>query len=1244
MGQRMGISFHDRDREREREWIPPFPHDRAPPPHDRDRDRPLHDPPSSHSHSHPPPHHAQHRQSGPGPLLGQGQFHPHSVAEWDRNERENEYAYHPDVMRDRERDRQRLREREREREIISGSGVGPGPSSAQSQRDREMMDGPGIPQRERDLSLREREHITFRERERERDAVVHRERDRDRRTHSRVPSPHPHPHAPQHPSPHGLPHPAHAHGHPGMPLGPGGVSGPGMPPPGPHGMPMGIGPGVVPYPPHQHELARDRDRERERELRDFPPIGLTERDQLVWERGCEREREYRELIASADRDRERMDREKIERDRLERDRMDRERERVERERGAMGSMASVGMGGGMPHAERQPRERVDREREQRDRAIMDRERDRAPYERERDQHQRMALEREQHPRELQQRDLHREREREHAMAERDPGGNRMIDIPMSALDRERQRERHPQHLPYDRERERHPLMEPHRHEVTDRERMDASEREREREKGRDRIEMMERDHEHDRDREQRESGGREKETASVLMAADSKNDGSNTIQYQDPTLATAGATEHEKRDKQPEAMDVDLSGSIDRERLNLPERERERLELRDRLELLEREQVELIERDRLGTLDMADRERLEMIDRERIEILGRERLETLERPSAAELAKARQEREKRPFVNLGVYVWPRTPFPYYFPEYIPTPVIEEGDKSEEGSGKAAESSASSPASSSIPTELRLTVIIPPAFLPPCRPLKFRLWGGGHPPPTPFLPPTAISPMSRRRVYTDDSNVIESAVHAGLLTWSGIARAKQEQRAVRAVLALVPTLSSASGAVRGPAGNSATGNLSSTVSINGTNVIVNGHVNGTASVPRTRTSTPMPSHVPSTSAVSNEPAQPGYAGGIWASRFIGGWGEAFYGDPSAGRGEQAGQVSGANEAEDDGRGCVSCGWGWGHDGSAFEVISVDVVERYAHVAPGLGRRNRAQRLAEYAQRRVDVLSLPPHPASPLGDVTNKRKRRRLNVDFEELKKAGAAESAVLADEVRMMEVRTISFGIVDPWKCKTGPGYKYDPLVLQCALFPHLHGTSIVGPPSKRRKLSARAGGNATDEKTGDTSCAVVLECPKETYLVTCADGENGSRRYTLSVFDQSGTPDSAAALTPTVVTPIPSSDPTITPPAKPSLFSDPLSKSKALVTESRKGGEGNSPNSIPALPSPPLQSTKPTFSLRTLCSNLVETNFLFEKDAIVVKRIRPPEKNGEVMEERSLDVEDEAKISVLRWRWFMDSH
>ena len=54
----------------------------------------------------------------------------------------------------------------------------------------------------------------------------------------------------------------------------------------------------------------------------------------------------------------------------------------------------------------------------------------------------------------------------------------------------------------------------------------------------------------------------------------------------------------------------------------------------------------------------------------------------------------------------------------------------------------------------------------------------------------------------------------------------------------------------------------------------------------------------------------------------------------------------------------------------------------------------------------------------------------QKRRRLNVDFEELKKAGVAESAVLAEEVWMMEVRMVSFGVADARKCMTGRGYVF----------------------------------------------------------------------------------------------------------------------------------------------------------------------------------------------------------------------
>ncbi|KAI6097667.1 hypothetical protein EDD16DRAFT_1667523 [Pisolithus croceorrhizus] len=1220
-----------------------LPHDRAPPPPplERDRAHPLsHGHNSGHAHPHappPPPHphavgpHTQHRPTGPG--TGPSQFFAHAPPEWerdrekDREEREREYAFHSDMMRDR----QRQRERERERDTVSGPGVPPSLAPPPSQREREMMDGPGMSMAQRE---RERE-LVFRERE-----IATRDRERDRRTHSRVSSPHshslPHAHIPSSQLPHSHNYHAHGNSH-GGPLRSGGVSGPGMPPPaGPstsaQNVPLGIGvgPGVSPYGPHPHDLARERERERENHFprqrereRDIPPIGLSERDQLVRECEREREREYRDRIAGADRAArervERMERERI--DRVERDR-DRERERV----------GMIGLPMGAPHVERQPRDRVDREREQR--VMADRERDRAPYEqRERDH---MAFERD-----LQQHE--QEREREHAMLER--GGNKMIVVPMSVLDREREAERererervgHPapyerdrerDKLPVDRERERLPLIDPERLEAMDRQR----------EKERERMEVMEREREREREREQKE---RVKDR--IVPAGHDRDD---------LGLGVANVGGNDKRDKQrelvPEAMDIDRPSSTDRDRLGL-DFERERLEPRDRLELLEREYIELLERERLGTLDIVDRERLEMIVRERSEIIEREHIEMLERmPSAAELAKARKEREKKPFVNVGVYVWPRTPFPYYFPEHIPSPIAEDGNTVTAGAP--------------VPTELRLTVIIPPTFLPPCRPPKFRLWGGGLPPPPPFLPSAAISPLSRRRVYTDDSNVIECAVHAGLLTWSGVARAKREGRAVQVVLALVPTLSSASGAVRGPAGTDGNGN--------GTNgAAINGQANGTASAPRTRTSTPLPL-VASTSDTSNELTQPVYAGGVWANRFIGGWGEAFYGDPSAGRGEQTGQMSSFEEAEDDGRGCVSCGWGWGHDGSAFEVISVQVVEKGAHVAPGLGRRNRAQRLAEYAQRRADVLGLPARSAFPFSDMTNTHKRRRSSVDLDEMRKVrGAAESAVLTDEVRRMEVRTILFGVADSRMCKMGSGYKYDPLVLQCILFPHLHSTTIVGPPRKRWKWSAVADKTSGDTNTSASSVttAVVLECPKEAYVVTCADGEDGSRKYALSLLEPvekekklESTADADNVTTETRTTP-----PLAT--MKPASPKPPTEKLTTLVAPENPTSSGPSPSdptkSTPSCSEmaeeggPPVSSptprpqqpklghssseTKLRACLHTLQSNLVETNFLFEKDAVIVKL---PSKDNNTRDDKLITVDnDELKIMVLRWRWFRES-
>ncbi|KAF9233465.1 hypothetical protein BU15DRAFT_66565 [Melanogaster broomeanus] len=911
----------------------------------------------------------------------------------------------------------------------------------------------------------------------------------------------------------------------------------------------------------------------------------------------------------------------------------------------------------------------------------------------------------------------RERERERALPpeQRDRA---LLERERSMFERER--------LPSDRERLG--VMESHRLDMLERERMEAFERDRERE----RVEMMERDRDRDRDRE-REMGvasagvsarDRERERDRDRMIIDVPlGERERDERLVGPgSVADREAMERQREQERLELMERERGDLMEREREHPNpahlegertdvERERERLEAvereherdRERFEMLERERVELLERERLGGLDAMERERLEMVERERFEILEHERLEMLERerlemldrmPNAAELARARKERERKPFVSLGTYVWPRTPFPYYFPEWISAPVVASENKTTEAGPSTSSSAASTlpqPAPTSpVPTELRLSVLIPPSFLPPARPSKFRLWGGGLPPPPPFPPAPSTALFSRRRVYTDDSDVIQCAVHAGLLTWSGVARAKSEGRTVRVVLALVPTLASASGATRGEPGESRAG----TNGVNGVNGNANGHVNGTTSLPRTRTSTPLPplpiSAVPSTSSSASEPQPPAYAGGIWANRFIGGWGEAFYGEPGAGRGENTGHMTGFEEAEDDGRGCVSCGWGWGHDGSAFEVISVVVVEvsrsrhplpiytvadprtqQHAHVAPGLGFRNRTQRLAEYAQRRADILGLPPAPSSPLLDVTNTRKRRRLNVDFADMKRAGASEVALIAHEARKMAAMTISFGVAVQRKSGTGVGFKYDPQIVQCVLFPHLHQTSIVDPPPcKRRKLRVtqeRQGSGEVEIDCDDPECGVVLESTKETYLITRAAGK-GQRRYTLLMFGPPGRADGPPSSGPSASDPKPSQPP---PPTlstssaiDPSLdtsntsLPEPLEEtpksstaSSRAVTEAPKpdnppdpnagkGKEDNQPTASPippSIPSPPLP-TKPT--TRVLLSDLTDTSFIFKDDIIVVKKVE--QTNDKLGDEGVAMDEDHLTLRVLRWRWYSE--
>jgi hypothetical protein len=115
---------------------------------------------------------------------------------------------------------------------------------------------------------------------------------------------------------------------------------------------------------------------------------------------------------------------------------------------------------------------------------------------------------------------------------------------------------------------------------------------------------------------------------------------------------------------------------------------------------------------------------------------------------------------------------------------------------------------------------------------------------------------------------------------------------------------------------------------------------------------------------------------GYAGGVRASRFVGGWEEAFYVHPSAGYGTTGGdaeQESFEEEAEDDGRWVVGLlrwfpfvflfGTIFYPYYSFLAVLIRTILQKGSARGPGLGRRNRSQRLQEYASHHA-ALALSP----------------------------------------------------------------------------------------------------------------------------------------------------------------------------------------------------------------------------------------------------------------------------------------
>ena len=252
---------------------------------------------------------------------------------------------------------------------------------------------------------------------------------------------------------------------------------------------------------------------------------------------------------------------------------------------------------------------------------------------------------------------------------------------------------------------------------------------------------------------------------------------------------------------------------------------------------------------------------------------------------------------------------------------------------------------SEPPQPSIDIETRTTIIIPSGFIPAEKPLRPQLWGGGAfapgRPPRPSNP-NAIAAKSKhhrhtssklnaltglhvlagsrrarktRRVYTDDSDILLCAIHAGWITWSGAWRAKERGRDVKLDIRVIRVAG---------AGNR------------------NIFARGVYGVTRPGSGHSMFGHG------SDGGGDPPMIREEMIGRFTGGFGERCFhvlgkmgrmvgegvvgaeGEEGMEDGESIGEYD-YDDPEDDGRSLVSGGWGTGHDGSAIEIVNVQFVE-------------------------------------------------------------------------------------------------------------------------------------------------------------------------------------------------------------------------------------------------------------------------------------------------------------------------
>ncbi|KAG2363132.1 hypothetical protein BDR07DRAFT_1405022 [Suillus spraguei] len=214
----------------------------------------------------------------------------------------------------------------------------------------------------------------------------------------------------------------------------------------------------------------------------------------------------------------------------------------------------------------------------------------------------------------------------------------------------------------------------------------------------------------------------------------------------------------------------------------------------------------------------------------------------------------------------------------------------------------------------------------------------------------------------------------------------------------------------------------------------------------------------------------------------------------------------------------------------------------------------------------------------------------------------------------------------------------GAGFKYTPILLACALFPHLADPAVrASLPQKRRKIvhaqdppagtgDVRMDIDGTGKETRDVGHAVVLESDNEMYLV--APAPSSSEGFVLSILLSTPSTDrkimdveEPANDKNTVIT-VPA--PTMTPPPTSSAGENPTTTSDASKDDQK------TPVPDPP-PPPPISVSLPSEKIipqnshtKVVRSNLQDTDFKFEQDGVVVCG------QGEDM-----------RVRVVRWRWYL---